>query len=243
MAVSPSHSAKKEASSPSRNSSTTISPPASPRAPPNIMSIAASASATFAATTTPLPAASPSALTTTGARRAADIGLGRRRRAEAFVGRGGNAVRPAQVLGEALGAFEAGGGAARAEGLGAGGFEVIDDACAERRLGPDNDQIDAVLTAIRDHRRMVADIERNALRLTRDARIARGTDEPVYERACRHLPGQRMFAAAGAKEQDVHGLQHIAGAPLARQRAGATLWRGRPGLDHRPRNPSLTASP
>ena len=160
---------------------------------------------------------------------AADIGLGRRRRAEAFIGRGGNAVRPAQVLGEALGAFEAGGGAARAEGLDAGGFEVIDDAGAERRLGPDNDQIDAVSTAIRDHRRMVADIERNALRLTRDARIARGADEPVYERACRHLPGQRMFAAAGAKEQDVHGLQHIAGAPLARQRAGATLWRGAPG--------------
>ena len=132
--------------------------------------------------------------------------------------------------------------ARRAEGLDTGGFEVIDDACAERRLGPDNDQIDAVLPAIRDHRRMVADIERNALRLTRDARIARGTDEPVCERACRHLPGQRVFAAAGAKEQDVHGLRtsRVPSSTAARRR---NIVAGAPGLDHRPRNPSLTASP
>ena len=157
---------------------------------------------------------------------AADVSLGRRRGAKAFIGGRGNAVRPAQVLGEALGAFEAGGGAARAEGLDAGGFEVIDDACAERRLGPDNDQIDAILTAIRDHCRMVGNIKRNAFRLPGNACIAGGADEPVRERACRHLPGQRMFAAAGAEQQDVHGLSHIAGAPLARQRPGATCGGG-----------------
>ena len=67
IAVSPSQSAKNDASSPSRNSSITTSAPASPRPPPNIMSIAASASATVCATTTPLPAARPSALTTIGA--------------------------------------------------------------------------------------------------------------------------------------------------------------------------------
>ena len=47
IAVSPSQSAKNEASSPARNSSTTTSAPASPSPPPNIMSIAASASATL----------------------------------------------------------------------------------------------------------------------------------------------------------------------------------------------------
>ena len=45
IAVSPSHSAKNEASSPTRNSSITTSAPAAPSPPPNIMSIAASASA------------------------------------------------------------------------------------------------------------------------------------------------------------------------------------------------------
>jgi len=41
--------------------------PAAPNAPSNIMAMAASASASVIATTTPLPAASPSALTTIGA--------------------------------------------------------------------------------------------------------------------------------------------------------------------------------
>ncbi len=66
-AVSPSHSAKNEASSPTRQSSMTISQARSPSPPSNIMSMAASASSTVPATTTPLPAASPSAFTTMGA--------------------------------------------------------------------------------------------------------------------------------------------------------------------------------
>ena len=40
--------------------------PAAPKPPPNIMSIAATASASFSAMTTPLPAARPSAFTTCG---------------------------------------------------------------------------------------------------------------------------------------------------------------------------------
>ena len=67
MAVSPSHSAKKLISRPGRNSSITTSAPASPKAPSNIMAMASSASRTVLATTTPLPAARPSALTTIGA--------------------------------------------------------------------------------------------------------------------------------------------------------------------------------
>ena len=58
----------KLASSPSRNSSITILRPASPNArPESNSSTAASASASDCATTTPLPAASPSALITMGA--------------------------------------------------------------------------------------------------------------------------------------------------------------------------------
>ncbi len=58
---------RSEASSPVMNSSITTSAPAPPKAPPNISSMAASASASSIATITPLPAASPSALTTIGA--------------------------------------------------------------------------------------------------------------------------------------------------------------------------------
>ncbi len=67
IAVSPSHSAKNDASSPVMNSSTTTSAPAAPSPPSNIMSTAASASSSVCATTTPLPAARPSALITIGA--------------------------------------------------------------------------------------------------------------------------------------------------------------------------------
>ncbi len=67
-ACSPSHSAKKLASSPTRNSSITTEAPAAPKRLPDSMSRAASiACSTVSATTTPLPAASPSALTTIGA--------------------------------------------------------------------------------------------------------------------------------------------------------------------------------
>ncbi len=55
------------ASSPSRKSSTTTVEPAFPKAPPSSISASASRAASrVSATTTPFPAASPSALRTTG---------------------------------------------------------------------------------------------------------------------------------------------------------------------------------
>ena len=67
-ALPPPTTAKKDASSPSKNSSTTISSPALPNmAPESISSTAFSASSISMATITPLPAAKPSVLTTMGA--------------------------------------------------------------------------------------------------------------------------------------------------------------------------------
>src|SRR3954469_22017748 len=67
-AVVPSQRAKKETSCPTRHSSTSTVAPAAPCTRPSMISAtAASASSTVAATTTPLPAARPSALTTIGA--------------------------------------------------------------------------------------------------------------------------------------------------------------------------------
>ena len=68
IALPPPTTAKKDASSPSRKSSTTISAPAEPNAEFTIMSSTASRAVwTSIATMTPLPAASPSVLTTMGA--------------------------------------------------------------------------------------------------------------------------------------------------------------------------------
>ena len=157
----------------------------------------------------------------------ARIGLGRRSGAEAFIGRGRDAVRLAQILGEALGAFEPRGRLGRAEGLDAGGFEVVDDAGAQRRLGPDHDEIDAVSAAKGDHSRMVGEIERDALRLLRDAGIAGRAEQPVGERARGHFPGQRVLAPAGAENEDVHAVGTLFSVPgLAWRNGGASDGRG-----------------
>ena len=65
--VLPSTIAMKLASSPSRNSSTTTRSPALPKRPANMSCAVATASSVVAQITTPLPAASPSAFTTSGA--------------------------------------------------------------------------------------------------------------------------------------------------------------------------------
>ena len=68
----PSHNAKNDTSGPTRHSSMTTVLPAAPKVPCRMAaSTAARASSTVVATVTPLPAASPSALTTTGAPNAA----------------------------------------------------------------------------------------------------------------------------------------------------------------------------
>ena len=147
----------------------------------------------------------------------AHVSLRRRRRGEALIGRGRNVARLAQILGEALGAFELGGRLARTEGLDPGGAEIIHDAGAERRLGADDDEIDLVRPAERDHRRMVGNVERHQLAFPRDAGIARRAVELLDQRARRDLPGQRMLAPAGAEEEDVHECATGPQARLVRQ--------------------------
>ena len=102
----------------------------------------------------------------------ADIGLGRCGVAETLIGCGRYAVGAAEVLGEAFGAFELRGGAARPEGLDAGRFQIVHDAGAERRFRADDDEVDAVAAAKRDHRRMVGDIEGDAFGFVGDSGIA-----------------------------------------------------------------------
>jgi len=49
----------------------------------------------------------------------------------------------------------------------AGGFEVVDNAGAERRFRPDHDKVDPAGAAERDHRRMVGGIERHVEEISR----------------------------------------------------------------------------
>ena len=47
---------------------------------------------------------------------------------------------------------------------------------------------------------MIGDVEIDAFGLASDAGVAWCAEKPIRERACRHLPGQRMLATAAAKE-------------------------------------------
>jgi hypothetical protein len=58
---------------------------------------------------------------------------------------------------------------------------------------------------------VVGDVQRNRLRLARDAGVAGRAGEPVHQRTGGKLPGQRVLAPAGTEEEDVHR-----GAALAR---------------------------
>ena len=55
-----------------------------------------------------------------------------------------------------------------------------------------------------DHRRMVGNVERDQFGLAADARIAGRGVELRQQRRRRDLPGQGMFAAAGADQKNVH---------------------------------------
>ena len=92
----------------------------------------------------------------------------------------------------------------RAERLDAGGGERVDEAGDQRRLRPDHDEVDGVGLAEGDHGGMVGDIQRDALGLPGDPGIARRAPQLVHQRRGRDLPGQRMFAPAGADQKNVH---------------------------------------
>ena len=179
--VLPSQSAKKLASSPSRNSSITAEAPGAEK----IASRAASAVARSVATVTPLPAASPSAFTTIGqvvlhAHRRAPRSQSVKRRYSAVgmpASRQRSLVKPLEPSSCAA-AFE--GPKARD----AGRRKVVDEAGDERRLGPDDDEVDLLRAAEGDHRRMVGGVER--------ARIRR-------RRRCRHCPARQRASSAAAR--------------------------------------------
>ena len=73
--------------------------------------------------------------------------------------------------------------------------------------GPTTTSSTALALQKRDHRGVVGDVERDAFGLPRDAGIARRATEFRHQRRCRDLPGQRVFAAAGTEQENVHEMQ------------------------------------
>ena len=127
----------------------------------------------------------------------------------------------AEVLGEALGAFELCRRLARAERLDAGGREIVDDAGRERRLRADHDEIDRVGLQNSITAGMVGDVERDAFGLAGDAGIARRAPQLGQQRGSGDLPRESVFAAAGTEQEDVHEMEPDAG--IAKRKSVARI--------------------
>ena len=108
---------------------------------------------------------------------AAHIGLGGLGCGKALVVGGGDRKLAAQVLGEALRAFELGGRLRGAESTDSGGVEIVHQSGHERRLGPDDDELNLHDPAEVDDRPVVGHIEGHIGRDHLCARIARRDEE------------------------------------------------------------------
>ena len=146
-----------------------------------------------------------------GRRAFLDMAQGRLELGEFAEAGGGCAGGVQHLFGEALGAFEHGGGGGRAEAGEARSLHLVDDACYQRRLRAGNDKFDAFVERQRKQTHILVRITRHVA----DARFAfrsgvAGGDEDFSHagRGC-EFPGQRVFAAAGAGYEDSHVLLPI----------------------------------
>jgi hypothetical protein len=115
-------------------------------------------------------------------------------------------VRAAQVLGEALRAFELRGRRRRAEGRDPFGAERVGEAFDQRLLGPDHDQPDGGVAAEGDDRGVIGRIEADDRGDPGNPGVTRRAIELAQPRRLRELPAQRVLASATADHQDVHAL-------------------------------------
>ena len=134
-----------------------------------------------------------------------DVGMRGGGIGEGAEGRGGNVVARHELLGEILRAFELGGGLGRAEYLQPGGAEGVDHAGRQRRFRADHGERDVRLAADEFNQRgnvrqwhVVEPV------LGRRAAVA-GRDEDLRDAGgLRELPGQSVFASAGADDEKFH---------------------------------------
>ena len=154
---------------------------------------------------TPLPAARPSALTTTGTSLAVleesdgiagiveDLVVARRHIGVAQ-----------QILAEDLAGFQLGGRLVRAEDAKLFFLEGIDDAGGQRGLGADDRQLHVVVFGEPDQRAKVARIDRDVLGVEVGSRIAGRDEDAVCPGALSDFPSQGVFSPTISNDQDVH---------------------------------------
>ena len=182
----------------------TSSAPAAPNAPPKQSSIASFAASRVCGDDHALAGGEPVGLDDDGQALRGYISLRRGRIIEAAIGRRGDAVFGAEILGEAFGAFELCRRPRRPERFHASRFEIVGEAGDERRLGPDHHKPDVLLFAEGDDGFMVSDVERHAFGDLRDPGIARRAIEPIQHGALLELPGERMLAPPASDQQHIH---------------------------------------
>ena len=107
-------------------------------------------------------------------------------------------------LREILRALELGGALRRAEDAKSGIAECIDDACGERSLGPDDGQRDMLGHRERDQLGEGGQRDVLAAGLVRGSRVAGCHEYFLHTRRLRELPGERVFASAGADDEEFH---------------------------------------
>jgi hypothetical protein len=228
-AVLPSHRAKNETSSPSRQSSMRTSAPAAPKRPEKTSRTAACASANARGDRHAL--ARRQAVGLDHDRRAMGLDMGKCgvEIAEAGTGCRRDGVAGADILGEALRALQPGGGPARPEGLDAGLRQVVDEAGNQRRLGADHDEVRCRACAEGRNGAMVGDVEADALGNSAIPALPGAQYERAKQRARRDRPGQRMLPPARTEKKDVHGLLLPVGPGIGKsreKRARALQWTG-----------------
>src|SRR5438105_1374893 len=111
------------------------------------------------------------------------------------------------LLGKALRALDPGGRRARPEDGDAASAEVVRHARDERRLRPDDDEIDTELPSEREQTLGVLRPDRVAVTEPRDPGVARRGLELFERGALPERPGQRMLAAAGSDDQHLHAAE------------------------------------
>ena len=114
----------------------------------------------------------------------------------ALVACGGNVRALAQLLGEALAAFELRGFARGTEGVDPRRAQRIGEPVDQRSFGADHHQGDRIVRAEGDYGIVVAGIQRGAFGMLCDTRVARRRPQLVAPRRLRQFPRQCMFAPA-----------------------------------------------
>ena len=189
-AATPSQSANTDTSGPSSSSSITSGP-----ARPSSSASPAVTSASVVHTTTPLPAASPSALSTQGATGSASV---------IAVG------TPAAAITSFANVFEPSIAAAPRDGPNTG---IPTDRSTSARpvtrgtFGTDHDEVDLESPGEAEHGLAVVCSERMAASEGRDPRIPGSRMELIEERRLHELPGQGVLTATGSEKEDAHAAQ------------------------------------